>query len=254
LDAIKIFKDWRKMMKILYTATVAAVLIGVGPTAGAAEKNWSDQAELSYVETGGNSDTATLSFKNELIIEFSDRLAGIWKLGALSSHNDGIRNAESYFTELRGDYLLTERWYAYLNAGWAKDTFAGLDSRIYAGPGAGYKLLAGPRHFLAAEMGLNYTTEEYTDDTEEDFIAGRLFGKYEFAFNETNNFSQSLEYLHNFDESDDYKIISESAVTSALSTNYSLKVSYTVKYDHMPVPASLDDTDTILAAALVANF
>lgn len=241
-------------MKINPVIAGLAVMVVFAAPALAEEKNWSDQAELSFVETSGNSDTSTLSFKNELKIKFTDQLSGTWKLGALSAQNDGVRTAESFYTELRGDYLLTERFYVYLNTGWAKDNFAGLDSRIYAGPGAGYKILLGPKHFLASEAGLNYMSEEYTNDTEEDFLAGRLFGKYEFAFNETNKFSQSLEYLLNFDESEDYNIISETAVTSALSTNYSLKVSYTVKYDHMPVPDTLDDTDTIMAVALVANF
>jgi putative salt-induced outer membrane protein len=241
-------------MKKIYAATGLAMLLGMAATVPAAAKNWADEAELSYVETGGNSDTASLSFKNELRVKFSDTIAGTWKVGALSATNAGTRTAESHATELRGDYLFTERLFAYLNAGWAKDPFAGLDSRWYSGPGAGYKILLGPIHFFTVEAGLNYVSEEYTDNTEVDFIAGRLFGEYIFAFNDTNKFSQSLEYLHNFSEGTDYNIIAETAVTSALSSNYSLKVSYTVKYDHMPVPATLDDTDTILAAALVANF
>ncbi|MEN8135811.1 MAG: DUF481 domain-containing protein [Thermodesulfobacteriota bacterium] len=241
-------------MKRIIVASVVTVVVCVMSTAQAEEKNWSDEAELSYVETGGNTDTSTLSFKNELKVKLSDKLSSSWKLGSMSSTSDGTRNAESYYTELRGDYLFTERFYTYLNAGWAKDTFAGLDSRIYTGPGVGFKVLPGPKHFLSAEAGLNYVSEEYSNNKEEDFISGRVFGKYEFAFNDTNKFSQSLEYLHNFDESEDYNIISETAITSALNTNYSLKVSYTVKYDNLPVPATLDDTDTILAAALVANF
>ncbi len=242
-------------MKNKYAVTVLAVLCAAVADVQAAEgKNWSDQAEFSYVETGGNSETSTLSLKNELNVKFSDKLSGTWKVGALAGQSDGVRTAESYYTELRGDYLLTERLYAYLNAGWAKNTFAGLDFRIYSGPGAGYKILLGPKHFLSAEAGLNYVSEDYTNNTDDDFLEGRFFGKYELAFNDTNKFSQSLEYLHDFSENQDYNIISETSVTSVLSTNYSLKVSYIVKYDHMPVPATLDDTDTILAAALVANF
>lgn len=241
-------------MNFFYAVIATAIILSFGAIARAEDKNWSDQAELSYVETGGNSETSTLSFKNELKVKFSEKFSGSWKAGALSGKNDNIRNAESYYTVLRGDYLFTERFYGYLSGGWAKDTFAGLDSRIYGGTGCGYKFLAGPKHLLSGEAGVNYTDEEYTNNTTDDFPAGRVFGKYEFAFNDNNKFSQSLEYLINFDESKDYNVISETAVTSALSTNYSLKVSYTVKYDHLPVPVTLDDTDTVLAAALVANF
>jgi putative salt-induced outer membrane protein len=242
------------MKKIFVLVLLAAMFAFAVSAQAAADKSWSDQAELSYVDTGGNSKASTLSLKNELRVKFSDIISGTWKLGALAGQSDGVRNSESYYTEIRGDYLFTERWFAYLSAGWAKDSFAGLDSRIYAGPGTGYKMLLGPKHFLSAEAGINHMSEKYTSDVEKDFLAGRLFGRYEFAFNDNNKFSQSFEYLLNFDESKDYNIISETALTSALSNNYSLKISYTVKYDHMPVPATLDDTDTILAAALVANF
>ncbi len=241
-------------MKKFYTATLLTMMILVVPTARAAEKNWSDQAELSYVKTSGNSDISTLSFKNELKTKFTEQLSSTWKLGALSSQNDGSRTAERYYTELRGDYLFTERLYSYLAVGWEKDTFAGIDRRIYSGPGAGYKILLGPKHFLNGEAGLNYVSEKYTNETTNDFLSGRLFGKYEFAFNDTNKFSQSLEYRHDFEASKHYKVISETAVTSALNSRFSLKVSYTVNYDHAPVPDTLDQTDTILATALVANF
>jgi putative salt-induced outer membrane protein len=47
---------------------------------------------------------------------------------------------------------------------------------------------------------------------------------------------------------------SETAVLSSLSDYFSLKTSYVIKYDNEPVPKTLDDTDTILAVALVVNF
>lgn len=217
-------------------------------------KKWSDEAELSFVDTGGNSDTQTVSAKNLLKYQFSPKLTGTWKAGALSGKTDNERNAERFFTELRLDYALSERLYSYVNGGWLKDKFAGVSSRYYAGPGLGYKFLNGPRNFLAGEAGLNYVIEEYTNDTDRDYLGGRLFGLYEYHFNKKNKFTQSLEYLHDFDESTNYLINSETAVISALNGNLSLKASYIVNYDHDPVPSTLDTTDTIIAIALVANF
>ena len=49
----------------------------------AQEKKWSDQAELSFVDTGGNTDVTSLSARNLLKYEFSDELQVAWKLGAL---------------------------------------------------------------------------------------------------------------------------------------------------------------------------
>jgi putative salt-induced outer membrane protein YdiY len=63
-----------------------------------------------------------------------------------------------------------------------------------------------------------------------------------------------VEYLHDFEDSQHYKVNSETALTAALTDVFSLKAGYSVKYDHEPVPATLKQTDTLFSVALVANF
>ena len=241
-------------MKSMRFLTALFIVFAMATGVCAQEKRWSDQAELSFVDTGGNTDVTSLSAKNLLEYEFSDELQAAWKLGALYGENDGEKNAESYFSDLRLDYLFAKHLYSFVNAGWSKDKFAGINSLYYAGPGAGYKFLAGPKHFLLAEVSLNYVNEEYTDDTDKEYLGGRAFAEYEYAFTDKNKFSQSVEYLHDFDDSDSYNVNSETALISALSDYLSLKTSYVVKYRNQPVPSTLKDTDTILSVTLVVNF
>jgi putative salt-induced outer membrane protein len=230
-------------------------------TAGAAaadEKKpvavWSDQAELSFVNTTGNTRATTLAGKNVLSHVFSPKLKGSWKLGALYGEEDGRKAAERYETELRADHLLTERNYAYALAGWNRDRFAGIDQRYYGGAGLGRNVLVGPKHFLSAEAGLNGTREEYIDGSSSDFLTGRAFAKYEYAFTAKSRFTQSLEFLYDFSDASHYKGNSETAVVASLADIFSVKAAYTVRYDHKPVPADLKRTDTLMSVALVANF
>ena len=241
-------------MKVIRFLVVLFVIFAMATGLYAEEKRLSDEAELSFVDTGGNTDVKSLSFKNLLKYKFTEKLNGAWKVGALYGESDGETNAESYFTELRLDYLFTDRLYSFALAGWEKDEFAGINSRYYLGPGAGYKFLLGPKHFLSGEAGLNYVNEEYTDDTDRNYLGGRVFAQYEYAFTEKNKFSQSLEFLYDFDDSENYNVNSETAIISALSDYLSLKASYQIKYDNKPVPSTLEETDTILAITLVANF
>ena len=234
--------------------TFILIIFALAPGSRAEEKKWNDETELSFVDTGGNTQVTTLSAKNLLKYRFTNKLQGAWKLGAVYGKSDGEKNAESYFTELRLDCQFTERLYYYATAGWMQDEFAGIDSRYYLGPGAGYKFLSGPKHFLAGEAGLNYVWEEYIDGTDKDYLGGRAFAKYEYAFTEKNRFSQSVEFLYDFDDSENYNVNSETAVISALSDYLSLKASYVIKYDNQPVPETLEDTDTVLAVTLVVNF
>ena len=233
--------------------TLLVVLNGV-PEANAEEKKWKDEAELSLVDTGGNTDVLSISANNLLRYAFDENLIGTWELSALYGESGGVRNAESYSTEVRLDYLFTDQVYIAGIAGWLKDEFAGIEARYYIGPALGYRLFTGPRHFLLGEVGLNYVMEKYIDSTDEQFIEGRVFGKYEYAFTEKNKFSQSLEYLYNFDDSDDYKLNSETALISSLSDYLSLKASYEIKHDNKPAPQILEETDTVLSLALVINF
>ena len=218
------------------------------------KKKWADQAELTLVDTGGNTDVTSLAAKNLLKYTFSKNLLGSWKLAALYGKTDGVKNAENYATEFRMNYTYTDKIYLAGIGGWSKDKFAGIDSRYYIGPAIGYKYLSGPKHFLTGEAGINYVMEEYIDDTDSSYLQGRLFGVYEYAFAKKNRFSQSLEYLHDFSNSDNYNINSETASISAISDSFSLKASHLIKYDNKPVPSTLDDTDSILSVALVANF
>ncbi|MCK5509358.1 MAG: DUF481 domain-containing protein [Desulfobacterales bacterium] len=241
-------------MKPMNFFTVLFVFFAMVTGVCAQEKKWSDQAELSFVDTGGNTDVTSLSANNLLKYRFSEELQAAWKLGALYGQNDGEKNAESYFSDLRLDYLFTKHLYSFVNAGWSKDKFAGIDSRYYVGPGAGYKFLVGPKHFLLAEVSLNYVNEEYIDDTDKEYLGGRAFAKYEYAFTDKNKFSQFVEYLHDFDDRNNYNVNSETALISALNDYLSLKTSYVVKYDNQPVPSTLKETDTILSVTLVVNF
>ncbi len=227
------------------------------PLALAAEqpaRNWSDEAELSYVKSGGNSTLETLAVKNLFKLKHTERWRSSLKLAALNGKSEGTRTSENYTAELRTDYDLTSRLYTLAIAGWYKDTFSGLDGRYYLGPGLGYRLLTGPANILNAEAGLNYTKEKHTDGTTNDFMSGRLFAVYEYHFSEKNKFSQSVEYLYDFSDSKNYNVNTETALTSALNSYWSLKASYTIKYDNQPVPDTLQKKDTLLAMALVLNI
>jgi len=217
------------------------------------EKIWSDEAELSFVDTAGNTEVTTLSAKNNFVYRLAPERRIAWKLAVLYGETEGEKTAESYFTELRAEEDLSEKVGAYLLGGWLKDTFAGVDPRYYVGLGAIYKFLPGPVHLLVGEAGLTYTTEDYTDGTDKEFIGGRVFMKYELAFHENAKFTQTVEWLPDFENTDDWLLNSETAVLAALNSYLSLRTSYVVKYDNEPV-AGLEDTDTILSVALVVNY
>jgi putative salt-induced outer membrane protein len=232
---------------------VLCLNFGLVETVLADTEVWSDVAELSFVKTGGNTDVQTLLANNAFKYPFSPELTGSWNFHALNGETNGTTTAERYDTELRVDYKNSDLFYSFGNVIWLQDKFAGINPRDFIGAGVGYRMLNGPEHTLLTEAGLNYTTEKFTDGTDRDYMGGRLFGKYVYAFTEKNNFSQSVEYILGFKDTTNYFINSETAVVSALNGYLSLKASYVVKYSNSP-PLGKDNTDTIISTTLVVNF
>ena len=102
--------------------------------------------------------------------------------------------------------------------------------------------------------------EEYTispnstEPEDSEFFRGGVHGQYEYHFTEKNRFSQSVEYLTDFEDSDNYNVNSITALISAINNFASLQTSYEVKYDHTPIPSTLKKTDTVLSLTLVFNY
>ena len=243
-----------KTGKYFLVMLLFVLISAMAQTAFSQEKVWEDTAELSYVQTGGNTEVLTLSGNNSLKYIMSESWKGTWNVGLLYGKTDGVKNAERYSTDLRTDYEATDVLYCYILGGWLKDEFAGIDERFHLGPGAGYKILTGDRHNLSAEAGLSFAREAYTDGDDNSFLEGRFLGEYEFIFNPKTKFTQNVEYLHNFDEADKFRVNAISGLTTQLTDIFSLKVAYEMSYQNEPTPETLEQTDTRFSTALVVNL
>lgn len=226
---------------------------GVALAQELAEKNWTEHAELSYASTNGNTDVSSLFFENTFKLDIKPSYLATWLARVENGKTDGATTAESYFTELRVDYNHTPRAYGFSMAGWFKDIFSGIDSRLYLGVGGGYRFITGTPHNLSAEAGLNIVGEKTTDGKKRNYLASRLLGRYEYVFTEKSRFTQTAEWIYDFGEPKNWQFVSVSAMTSKMNDHLSLKVSHTIEYDNQPVPG-LRKTDTTTKASLVADF
>ncbi len=220
----------------------------------APKKKLNADAELSFIDTSGNTQVTSLSAKNTFTYALAEKLSYKWSLLARYAENDDIRSAEDYATEMRLDYHFTDRFYTAGLAGWKKDVFAGIENRYYGGPSAGYFLIKEKHHELKIESGLDYVNEEYSNGDEYDFMQGRSYGVYEWAFTRKSKLNQEVEYLIDLSETDNYKLNSLSALTIAINSMLSLKLSYEINYTNRPVPDTILQTDTLLGVTLVINY
>ena len=247
----------RNILIFLNVLLVCSVALAYADNQSAeGKKRFSNETSISLVNTTGNTDTLSLAGKNEMKYLFNEKWSGSWGAGAIYNEADGKKETERYFTDLRADYSINDRWYAYGLGSWFQDKFSGFDHRFGIGPGLGYRFLIGPTHFLSFEGGVNYTYENYTDpeEGEDDFLEGRLFAKYEWVFSEKTKFYQGLQYLQSWEEIDTWKLSSETALITTLTDILALKISYSVLYNNDPIPSELKKTDTIFSTSMVISF
>lgn len=241
------------MKQLKFLSILLMIVFFAGAANGKEKKPWNDIAELSLVDTGGNSDVKSTFLNNTLKYTHSESILSSWKLSILSSETDGKKTAEKYSTSYRVDFKITGKIYSIGDLLWLKDQFAGIEQRYRYSVGLGYKILGGPKHKLSTEAGLNYTAEEYLNNTGDDYMGGRLFVSYAYNFTEKNFFSQWIEYLPDFDDSENYIVNAETSLVAALNSALSMKTSYLIAHDAEPVPGN-KKTDTKLAVTLVINF
>jgi putative salt-induced outer membrane protein YdiY len=96
-----------------------------------------------------------------------------------------------------------------------------------------------------------------------DYVGGIAGLNYAWQISETAKLSEALVYLPNFDDSGDWRAVSETALQAAISSKLALKLGYLVRYDNEPAVAGVDadgaavyfdDTDTTTTVSVVWSF
>lgn len=209
-------------------------------------------ADLGFVNAAGNTAVTSVSIGQQVI-----HTSGAWKLqqvfGALYGETDGARSAEQYRFGGRGDYAVSERLGLYGMAGWDRNEFAGISRRIEEGAGLAFKVLTGPRDELSLEGGVGATQQLNTSDQSSSFLSGRAAGRYRRQLAEKAFVQQLVEFIPNFDVSDDYRVFSETSLVAPLSGAVALKAGYVVRFDNLPEPG-FKKTDRLLTTGIQLNW
>lgn len=227
---------------------VSAVMAQEAP----APKKWKDAAELSSVQTSGNSKTSTIAAKNLFNYDWSKTALEV-VAGGLGTKSKNTVTAEQYNASEKVSFKLTGKNYAFEKAGWDKNRFAGIKDRYDFGVGVGRHLLDQGNDNLFAEAGGGYIIEDRTRSANQTFGTYRGYVKYIRTLSATANASQDFEYIGNLQDADGYRMNTETALVASISTHFTLKASYVWKLSNNP-GGGFKKTDTMTAMALIVNF
>lgn len=251
LAGIAVTKE-TKMSKILCAVMLSCFASSALAQEAAAPKKWKDAAELSYVQTSGNSKTSTTAGKNLFNYDW-EKAALELAAGGLGTKSRNTVTAEQYNVSEKVSLKLTGKNYTFEKTGWTKDRFAGIRDRYDLGVGVGRRFLESADDKFFAETGGGYIFEDRMNSKNQSFGTYRGYGKYIRTLSASANASQDFEYVGNLKDSKGYRMNAETALVASISTHFSLKTSYVWKYTNAPA-AGFKKTDTITSMAIIVNY
>lgn len=243
----------------------------------------SNNTELALVQTTGNSDSFTFSFKDKFVRRWERSSIELDALALRAENtnriltNEGGEAVESSQKEVTGDQYglalsynhdISERVGWFSLGKWERNRPSGINNRSALDGGLSYLFYDNKVHKLTGQLGLGYTNEEPVGAPSESYPTARAYSAYRRALSETASFDTQIGLIQNLDNGDDLRINFLIGVTAKMAEKLALRVSYTVNFDNDPVQQvvpgddpgepdtifGFDKTDTILAASLVIDF
>lgn len=217
---------------------------------------WSGEASAGVIVTTGNSESATVNAKAEVVYQ-SERWRNTLTAATIKTEQEDlatgedVRTAERYLIGNKTDFNFTGRDYAFLALEFEKDLVGPVRERTSETAGYGRKVLTGPAHLLEAELGAGarQTEAQITGEKDDDLI-GRARIAYKWNFTDTSYFGETLKA-----ESGESNTFTESVTELRLSLVGRLfaLASYTVR-SNSDVPPGTEKTDTVTALSLGWTF
>lgn len=215
---------------------------------------WTGAGQVSFLRTSGNTETSVLGLASELHYNGTSPWSAAAKAAVNRGSVSGEENLRNLAASLRGGRALNERTDFFLEVAYTEDIYAGIDSRLETQLGVAHVLVNAAPHSLSIEGGVGYAHEVRLPlRLAEDFAFDRARLTYKYTISKTAEVQNEASYFGNLKDASDWRFNNVAALTAALNSRFSLKLSHAVSHFNTP-PDGKKKTDTVMAAALVAKF
>jgi putative salt-induced outer membrane protein len=240
------------MKKRSFFAVLMSAIALVSISAAQAEDGWKNESQAGVVVTTGNTDTSTLSAAEAASYQFD---ANILKLTAsfLSQKSAGVESGKNWSLGLRYERVFNEKLTGFLAETVDGNQFSGINQQYATDIGAKYTILKNDQSAWFVEGGYRYLKQNLILLTR-NLNYGRVYSEFVETFSPTVSAKYWIEYLPNFTTSDDWQLNTELSLSAAISSIFSVKSAYLLKYDNQVNSPGLVKTDKTFTTSLVAKF
>lgn len=249
-------------MKSGHVLTFAAIASLMGPALFAQDAKKPPPTELSadlgVVDVSGNTSTSSIN-ANARYIRRIDKWEFKEDLGEVYGKTVGVESSNLLRLGTRADYAVAAHVAVYGLGAYDRNRFAGIRSRYAEGAGGVWKVIATDVDQFNIEGGYQYTQQKNLIGPDHNFSALRLASDWKHSFTKASYFYQAVEYVPDIEDSQDYRINSETGVVAPLSAHIGIKFSYVVRFANEPPlnaagTALLRKTDRILSAGVQVSY
>ena len=214
---------------------------------------FTNESEAGVAVAAGNTKSKNYNVKQANAYSFDEN---VFKLDAryLNSYSNNDESARYIFAGLRYERNLNESFSLFVGQGLESDKFAGYHLRHSSDIGLKYNIIKTETFYWLAEVGYRYTNEKLNNGTHDYKNSIRTYTEVEKKWNPSVSTKYYIEYLPNIKEGKDYQINTEASVSAVLTSVFSIKSAYLLRYDNIPAATAVTKTDTLLTTALVAKF
>ena len=241
-------------MRASLTVIVAALLVSA-PSAWAQAppepKIWTVNASAGLALTSGNTDTSSVNAAYDLTYDPQRRHVVKSDALLLRGKTDGELTANRLGFNVRDQYKLTTRVFAFGQNQYLRDEFKSIDWLVAPGGGLGVKLADTLRTKLAVDAGLGVVWEKNPGFEVRSSGAVTASERLTQTITATTTLTQSVAALWKTKNWDDALYTFGAGVAATVSTRTQLKVEVLDVYKNLPPLPTIEKNDVAVLMAIV---
>lgn len=249
------------------------------------KKNWSNNTELSAVQTGGNSESSSFGLHNKYVYS-KGKGKFKWDLLALrvetrdisisasgTADNPSFQETktssiatEQYLNTLKYERSFAKRTSWFVGGSWEQDEPKGIEERTQVTAGISNQWIEKETRTFSTSYGFGMNNEDLVNGDSNEFGSAELGYDLMMKFKNAT-FDQSMSGNANLEESEDWRLLLKNGLSVSFKENLALKLSLNLEYNNTPnfltidlgdtgqtVNYELDELDTQFTTSLVITF
>ncbi len=234
---------------------LATVLLAYQTLALAADENsLRNEAEAGIIISSGNSKSQTYSLQDVTTYKWPSQVL-TFNGKYLQTTSNNIESANYWTLGVRFEQVLSDRFNIYLGQNIESNIYAGFIQRYNTDIGGKYMIIKEEDLNWFAEAGYRYAlTNQIPSGAQSGVHLIRLYTEVNKSWDKTVSTKLWVEGTPNITNSNGYRVSGEASMSVVLTSVFSVKTAYLVKYDNAPPPGIVLNTDTFFTTSLVAKF